>query len=633
MLSSMRSFAKSAWAGLLLALLILALGAGLFYTNPFSGLTGGAFFSAGEYTIGARDVNRALTQYVERARQETGKPMTEREAAQQGVAQQIINDLGQRTMVLAFADRIGVKASASAVTDQIASSPQLKDALGRVDRAALEAFAQQMGLPDVRQLEAVWREDLTLQYVDQAIGAGLTAPAVLIKPLAAYFGEQRTFSFARLGPESVPVPPAPTDAELAAYYEAQKARFEEPERRSFSVVTVSADDFLGKVQLTDAEVRAEYDRRIKDFSEPETRQIAQFSGSTQSSVQAVVDLVKQGAPIADAVARTQGVTLETLTVRPGDIKDENLNEAAFGLPLNEIFGPIPSEGRFYGVQVAGITPGAAQPFEAVSEQVRDAMVRREAERLFEASEETFFDLADSGMPLEEVAAQLGAPMISFAPVDRQGRLASGEPAPALAADTEGLTALFEGEELNRKHVSQLEGARAIMRLDAIVPARTPDLAEIRTDVEALYRAEKRQEAAEKLIADTVAAINSGSEFFAAANDAKLISVRPPQPFMRANPGALDPGVMAAAFDAPAGRTVVARSSQAEPWIVRVETVEPASPELAVQVEAQVSEQIAQSLRVDLNQVFLQDVRETIDLRTNQRTIDDYLKSFEDEPQS
>lgn len=631
MLSGMRKFAKSKWAGLLLLLLVLGLGAGVGISNPFGATAGGALLSSGDRQVSARDVNRSLDQYVNRYREETGEVISTREAAQQGVVNQILNDQAQRTLVLRLADKMGVRASADAVADTIASAPRFKNALGKLDTALLEQFAQQNGLGSIEQLENAWREDLALGYVDQSVMAGFVLPKLLVKPLAAYFGESRTLSFARLGPASIGEQPAPTEAQLAAFYQERVSAFEQPERRAFSYITLSPDDFIGQVELKDEEVRAEYDRRIKEFSAPETRVIEQFSSAQAGKVQTVIDLVKQGVPLADAIARTPGVETVELSVKPGDLKEKQVSDVAFGLPQGEIFGPIMLEGKSVGVQVKSVTPGEAQPFEIVAEQVRSDMQVREAKRLYDGREETFFDLVDAGSSLETLAKELGAPVISLAPVSLNGQMATGAVPEELVPQAAAVQALFEGETLGRTHVTEPEGRRAVLRLDAIIPARTPDLAEVRDEVTAMYKTVKMQEAAEKLVTDTVAAINAGEAFDAAASKAKLVAIHPPQPFMRVNPNGLDPAVLEAAFAAGTGATVLARTAQGEPWIVKVEAVAPIDPAMSEQVQAQVTEQIDKSLRTDLNQVFMQGVQKVATLKTNTKAIEAYLKSFQDEP--
>lgn len=633
MLSGMRSFAKSKWAGLLLLLLVLALGAGVGISNPFGATAGGALLTSGDRQVSTRDIGRSLTQYVNQQREQGGQVITEREAAQQGVVNQILNDYAQRTVVLRYADMQGIRATATAVADTIAAAPRFKNALGQLDTQLVAAFAQEMGLPGIEELEDVWREDITLGYVDRSVTAGFVLPKLLVQPLTAYFGERRTLSFARLGPDSVGEPPAPTDEQLAAFYQERVAQFEQPERRAFSFVSVSPNDFLGKVELTDAEVRAEYDRRIKEFSGPETRVIEQFSSPEASKIQAVVDLAKQGVPLADAIARTPGVEVVELTVKPGDLQEKQVADVAFGLPQGEIFGPVTLEGKSIGVQVKTVTPGEARPFEEVAEEVRTAIQTREAKRLYEGREETFFDLVDAGSPLEDIAKEMGAPIISLAPISQNGQMESGAVPEELRPQAESLRALFEGDALGRTHVSEIEGGRAVLRLDAIIPARTPELAEVREEVAAMYTAVKLQEAAEKVIADTVAAVNAGEDFGAAAAKAKLMAIRPPQPFMRAMPNGLDPGVLEAAFSAAEGATLVARTSQGgEPWVVKVEKIEPIDPAIADQLSTQVSQDIDQSVRADLNQVFMQGVQKAAKLKTNTKAIEAYLKTFQDEPE-
>ena len=145
---------------------------------------------------------------------------------------------------------------------------------------------------------------------------------------------------ARLTQAAVPTVKPPTDDELKTFYEAKKTLFAQPERRRFAVLSYSPDDFIDKVKIDDATLKTEYDKRIKEFSPPETREVAQFSSADGDAIQAVIDKVKGGAKLEDAVNQTKGVTLTTLNIKPGDLKDKNQDQAAFHFAVGEPFHRI-----------------------------------------------------------------------------------------------------------------------------------------------------------------------------------------------------------------------------------------------------------------------------------------------------
>src|SRR5687768_13437512 len=129
MLGWMRGFVKSPWALVLFALLIVSFGV-FSSQDPFQGVTGGGFVSVGDREVHSRDLNREVEMRLERIRQEQNQIISVKEAAQRGITQQALQSLIQRANILAYADKIGVKASGSAVTNYLTSVPDLKDPLG-----------------------------------------------------------------------------------------------------------------------------------------------------------------------------------------------------------------------------------------------------------------------------------------------------------------------------------------------------------------------------------------------------------------------------------------------------------------------------------------------------------------------
>jgi peptidyl-prolyl cis-trans isomerase D len=640
MMGVMRSFLKTPWAVGLLVL--LAASFGIFgFKDPFNGVVGGGFMSAGGRSVQPREASRLVDQAIDSIRREQGKTLSRREAGEQGIPQQVMQQLTMQTVTLAYADKIGVKASPSAVADIIANAPLFKNGLGTIDQKAIDRYAAEQGMTR-QQFENDLRDTLTFQYLQQSLIGGLAPPKILSSPILAYLGEKRTVALARLTPAALPTVKPPTDDELKAYYETKKTLFAQPERRRFAVLSYSADDFLDKVTIDDATLKTEYDKRIKEFSTPETREIMQFSGSDGDAIQSVIDKVKGGAKLEDAVNQAKGVTLVTLTLKPGDLKDANQDKAAFSFPVGEPFGPIKSESGYLGMQVTKITPGIARPLAEVSDQLRTELAGRDAQRLYDATEEKFLDYISGGKSLEDVSKDIGAPILLFPAVDKRATDAKRVPVTLLSKYPKELQDAFklkvgemsqviEGTEKRTGADGKEEDVptRTVLRLDEIVPARTPALDEVKKDVTELYVSEKQVEAAQKVADDVVAQVKAGKKLDDVAKAAKLGVVRPPQPLTRAMVAQqLDPKVTDAMFSLPEGGIAAPADSRGEPWIVMVDKIEKVSADqVDPQLKKQVNDNLQRSLTNDLFQSFMRGVQQEVKVRTNDKAIQDFINDY------
>jgi peptidyl-prolyl cis-trans isomerase D len=640
MMGLMRSFLKTPWAVGLLVLLAASFGV-FGFKDPFNGVVGGGFMSAGGRSVHPRDATRMVDQEIDQIRREQGKAISRREAGEQGIPQQVIQTLMMQTVTLAYADKIGVKASPSAVADIIANAPIFKDGLGNVDKNLVARYANEQGMT-TSDFYKDFQDKLTFDYLQQSVLGGLTTPKIISAPILEYYGEKRMLALARLTPAALPAIKPPTDDELKAFYETKKALFAQPERRRFAVLSYSADDFLDKVKIDDATLKSEYEKRIKEFSSPETREVAQFSSADGDAIQAVIDKVKGGAKLEDAVAQTKGVTLATLTLKPGDLKDKDQDAAAFRFGVGEPFGPIKSDSGYLGMEVTKIIPGVARPLDQVSDDLRRELAKRDAERMYDATEEKFLDYISGGKSLEEVAADIGAPILLFPAVDQRATDDKHVAVGLLSKHPKELQDAFKlkvGEtgqviEGSDKRPTGVAGAeeevptRTVLRLEEIIPARTPALEEVKKDVTALYTDQKQIEAAQKIANDLVASVKAGKNFDEAAKAAKMTVVRPPQPVTRQMAQQLDPAIVNAMFSLPEGGIAAPDDSRGEPWIVMVDKIEkvPADkvdPQLAKQVDDNLQRTIAN----DLFQSFSRGVQQEVKVRTNNKAIQDFVNDF------
>jgi len=620
MLGGFRKFVRSKLGFALFVLLIISFG--IFgFQDPFRGIMGGGFLQVGDRTIRPLDVDAGVNQAVDRIRQEEGRIIPPRDPEMRQIAQEVYQQELQQALILEYARKVGVKASPAAVTNLLTNrAPRFKDALGRINLEEIKVAAREQN-QTVEQFQNDIRDSLTIGYMIGAVQAAPVTPEILTKPLLTYFGEQRTVSAARATPAAIPQPKEPTDEELKAWYEQNKQRFAQPERRRISVLTYSPEDFYDKVPVTDAQIKAEYDRRIQDFSSPQTREVAQFTGD-RNALQTLVDTVKQGVAPEEAIKRSPGVTRADLTLKPGDLKDEQYDKFVFSIPLGQVTGPVQVEEAWYAVIVNKVTPGIPTPLEQVADGIRRGLQENEAKRMFNGSEETFYDMA-GGVSLEEIGAQIGAPTILLPPVDSSGRNAKGQPSTLLEGRQDELRDLFGRTPGEIAGPIEGDGQRALMRLDEIVAPYTLSFEEAKAQARNIYLAQKIQETVEKMANDMVAAVKAGRPFEQAASASKM-TVLGSFPIVRATSNQMDPLISEAIFGLKQGDTSMVKDSSGQPWVVKVDKVEQASEAMAAGLKTQIETQLSQWLLSDIQEVFLRGIQKEVPVKANDAAIQAYF---------
>ncbi len=627
MIGGIRKFAKSKWA-LVLLFIPLILSFGIFgFQDPFSGISGGGLSKVGDHEIHARDLNEELTAEIEAIRQQDGRVLTQADAIREGLAQQVLAQLEYRNMILAYADKVGIRASKQAVADLLINrAGAFKDALGRfnLDAVRARADAQRMSL---RDFEEAIRDDLTVGYITSAAFNALKVPDLLSEPVIKYIGETRTLTMARINDSTLTKPADPTDAQLQAWYDSHKEQFAQPERRRISVLTFSPEDFLDKVELTDEQVRAEYQTRIRDYSTPETRLIAEYTSQDRNAVQSFVDLTQQGVAIDEALARTPNISVTERSVKPEEIANEGYRNLIFSLAQGKPdTNPrkLDEASPWVVVLVKSITPGVAQPYEEVAEKVRRDMAMSDARRLYEDESDKFRDAA-GGQPLEEIGEQFGFPVILLPPVDNQARTQRGDQT-QLLANNPALQELFTLQAGQMTNLFEGDDVRAMYRLDEIVPPFTQPFAEVKARVHDLYLMEQVRNAASKAANDMVAAVKAGRTFEQAAAASKMTAL-PAVVTSRQGSNQMDPAALQAAFELKLGDIAVVQGRGGEPWVARVDKIEPVDTAAAAVLRARVAPEVAQTLESDVREVFVRGLQKEVPIKRDEVAIQQYFQSY------
>jgi peptidyl-prolyl cis-trans isomerase D len=530
-------------------------------------------------------------------------------------------------MILAYADKVGIRASKQAVADLLINrAGAFKDALGRfnLDAVRARADAQRMSL---RDFEEAIRDDLTVGYVTSAAFNALKVPDLLSEPVIKYIGESRTLTFARINDATIAKPSEPTDAQLQAWYDGHKEQFAQPERRRISVLTFSPEDFIDKVELTDDQVKAEYQTRIRDYSTPETRVIAEYTSTDRNAVQTFVDLTQQGIAIDEALKRLPNLTVTERTVKPEDVPNEGYRDLIFSLAQGKPdTNPrkLDEASPWVVVVVKSITPGVAQPYEQVAEKVRRDMSMSDARRLYEDESDKFRDAA-GGQPLEEIGKQFGFPVIQLPPVDNQARTQRGDQT-QLLANNPALQELFTLQAGQMTNLFEGDEVRAMYRLDEIVPPFTQPFADVKARVHDLYLVEQIKNAASKAASDMVAAVKSGRTFEQAAVASKMTAL-PAVVTSRQGSNQMDAAAIQGAFELKLNDIAVVQGRGGEPWVVRVDKIEPVDTATAAVLRARVAPDVAQSLESDVREVFVRGLQKEVPIKRDEVAIQQYFQSY------
>mgnify|MGYP001357473843 FL=1 len=347
------------------------------------------------------------------------------EALQTGLLNEVAGALARDVVFRAEASDLGLTVTREMQRRVVASEQAFQDEFGEFSEGR---FMQVLGNAGFSEEDYLKQVDSTLRREQLlfAISAGIGQPESMARTLTAYELERRSAKLI-----SIAVDPSniadPDESVLGEWYESVSASYDAPALRSARVGSLSPDMFAAEMQISDADIAAAYDARLDEFTTPETREIRQMVFDDAAAAQTAFDRVEAGEAFADVAADMLGWTADDValgTVSKADL-DGPLGEAAFGLALNEVAGPVESVFGQHLLTVSKINEGGNQSLEDVSDAIRTTLRAEAAVDLIYDKVNELEDVIASGATLDEAMAAVGGRVDRLVDVDRNGLTIDG----------------------------------------------------------------------------------------------------------------------------------------------------------------------------------------------------------------
>lgn len=338
--------------------------------------------------------------------------------------------------------------------------------------------------------------------------------------LYTWQAERRGAAMINFGADSLPEIAAPTEEEVAEFYEGNKAGYMTPERRSYDYMLLTPQYFEAQVEIPEGEIQRIYDLRADEFAASEVRSVFQVAFDTEEEAQAFIAEVNSGADFAEtAVAMSDFAANEidlgdnTRAEIAGEFGDEaaelvfSLTENTPSTPTEDIAGwsvfMVPSITRIEGRSFEDVQTELEQEFR--SEQAIDIMFDYQG-RIDEAMEAT-------GV-LSEIAENVGLTLATVSDVDAQGRSVDGTTAVTQQNEYIVQSAAFREEIGSEPTITDINPTDAtqgfyLFELTDIKAPAEQALEDIRSEVVADWTAERQREQAGEVADAAVARLQAG----------------------------------------------------------------------------------------------------------------------------
>jgi peptidyl-prolyl cis-trans isomerase D len=580
------------------------------------------------------------------------------------VASAAVQGLVGQAVITQEERRLGIVVPDEAVRQAVFAIPQFRGPTGQFDRATFEAVLRNNGLTEPRFLEIV-RGNLAEKQLLETVAAGAVPPGVLVDQIFAYQFEKRSADMVELPFNAVPAPPAPDEAVLRRWYDNHPDFYSSPEYRRIKAAVLSPETLAKDIPITDAELRTAYDARKAQYVKPERRSVQVIQVPDAAKAQALAGEWR-GGPAAGSAAGAGGVggaaggsgasagaagagaaggggdwaamqtaakdaggsAIELDDVVESGLPTAELGHAVFSATPGTVSDPVKGLAGWQILKVTKVTPGETQSFEQVKDALRQLVLDEKAADLIYDRANKVDNILASGSGLDELPTDLGLAGVAGT-MDAEGNTFDGKPAPIPGGDALRqalIAAAFQAHKGDPPRLTEVppkgSGVSSYYALtveDVIPPAPKP-FEQVKDAVLADWTHDAVRHTQETAAAKLLTAVQHGQKLADAAAVAGVTVTRTPLTGREQAAQGVPTELLRPLFNLKLGEPTMVETPDGFIVAVPAEIVAPdrkSDPAGYDQVRAF----LGRSLGQDVNEIFAQTLRDRAQPRINQQNLD------------
>lgn len=600
----------------LLSLLILGLG-GFGVTNLSGNVQ--SVGRVGDQEIAIDSYARELQQEIRAIEAQTRQPLPLTEARDMGIDRAVLARLVTTAALDHETASLGISVGDETVAEQIRDIPAFQGLSGGFDRDTYKFALDRAGLTEAR-FEEQLRRETARSALQGALLQGVAMPPLYSETLINYVAERRDFSFIRLDASALSAPlPSPTEAQLQAYHDENKAQFTTPQQKTITYAWLSPEAMLDQIDVPEDALRAEYEARSDTYNTPERRLVERLGFADEAAAQAAADAIAAGTTDFEALAAQRGLSLNDIDM--GDVLPTDLGAAAdavFAAETGAVVGPIDSPVGPALFRVNAVLAAQNTSFDEAREELRTELAIDRARRLIETRATDIDGLLAGGATLEELQTEAGMQVatINWSPEVSDGIAGfAGFRQAASAVTREDFPTI---EMLD-------DGGVFALRLDGEIAPQLQPLDSVRDAVLAGWQT---QETTARLLAqaqDLVAEVAAGTDFEALGLPVTREAALTRQDFVPEVPRAL----LQQAFALQPGDLAVVEAP-AQAYVLRLDAILP--PDMAdedvTELAARLQAEADQAMTEDLFRALAANIQERVGITLDQAAINAVHANFQ-----
>lgn len=512
-----------------------------FGTDGVGGLPGGGTTTAqgdrlaevGDEEITSTELDAIIRRRLRDAQQQNPE-LDIAQFLQAGAFEGLLDQLIVGRALWAFGQDNGLLVSDTMIDRLIAGVPAFHNVAGQFDNETFRRTIQQQGMTE-QQVRRDVANLLMQRQLQLPIGLNVAPPQSITNQYASLLLERRRGLVGVVPVAALAQGIAPSDAEIAAFYQQNRARYTLPERRVLRYATIARDQVAANARATDQEIAAYYQANQARYAGTETRNLLRVRLPDQAAAQRFAAAVRGGAdfaataaPLGFAAADVQlnGRSREQLA----GLTSAEVAGQVFGAAQGALVGPVRVPDGWLVLRVVGITQAAARPLAAVQGEIRTTIERGKADEAIGAVLARIEERIAGGASFADVAQAERLTVIETPPLTAAGTAPGAQwQAPAEIPTLVRGAFMVDPDDTEPTIETLAPNERfALLSVARIVPSALQPLQQVRDQVRGDVVRQQASQRARQLADRIVARINGGvpaARGFAEAG----VRLAPPEP--------------------------------------------------------------------------------------------------------
>ena len=518
MLGFFRSFLKSrigvAVALIFLGLIALAFASADVTGSGFGGIAGGdRAAKVGSNRLGTAELGKALTNAFEQERlKQPG--LTMKQFLDAGGMETVLTGLTDRLAMAEWGREHGLVAGDRLIDSEITKIPAFQGPDGKFSQSAYEQLLAQRGLTDKDVRKDLGQGLLARQMLlPAAFGAQMADEAV--QRYAALLTEKRVGTIISVPSLAFAPTSPPADSTLATFYNANKSRYMQPERRTIRYAIVDEASLKTVAAPSDAEVAQRYKLNSAVYSASEQRSVTQVIVPTEAAAKALAAEVGTSGSL-DNAARTKGLVASKLADQTRDTlanqTSRAVTDAAFAAASGTLATPAKSGLGWHVLKVDAVKRNAGKTLEQARPEIVAALTLEKRRAALSDLAAQVEQEIDNGTGLADIAKSLNLTVSTTLPLTANGSV-FGKQDEKVAADIAPLVqAAFSMEREGEAQLAEIKPGEkfAVYDVGQLVAATPAPLDQIKSVVARDWAVQQGAAKAKAASDKILAALNKGT---------------------------------------------------------------------------------------------------------------------------